>query len=629
MNRLFTKEQRRHLYLLSDGRCQKCGGVLGCSWEAHHVTRWADGGSTEIINGMALCELCHKKIHGGFMTIEPRGWQKKALQRFQNHNDLCFLIDATPGAGKTFFSAFCTQSEMQYTPDLFTLIVVPTTALKDSFLNSYHQIGISITTVLKDGKGRPSQFNGAVVTYQQLPNLISTLQQWHAIGQKMMFVFDEVHHASEDNKWGSAAEACGRMATKILAMTGTPFRSDGSRISYLNYDSRNIVISDASYNYRQAVANEDCREVFFMSDDGVAEYYKNEIDMQHGRLTESKISEAENGEAHHVSRVIFKKDSEWLNRVLFKADQKLEQYRAEAPNAGGIIICRPGFDDNEDRHINPVADMIEDMTGERPIVITHEDKDANVKIEQFRRSTQKWIVSVRKISEGVDISRLRVMAILSYPSTELLFRQLVGRVVRVENKNHNENSTVFIAKVPQLVDWAKQIMDEAAQGVQDRQQREKSGENGERKKSTFFAKGCTHEDGGGISVYGEQYNPIEITFAEQIKTNDPMLASVSIAQVAHLCKKLGVDPPAHEKPSKPLHEIKMEKRKKINNLASQVAYKHAAPGEKPDFASIRLSLNKKLGIKNIDDLIDNHTVEKMDKAIRILEGSLREENCNV
>lgn len=559
--------------------------------------------------------------------LKPRMWQEKALQKFNLHDGLCFLIDATPGAGKTYFSAFCTKSLMTSYRDLFTVIVVPTTALKDSFLNSYHAAGINLTTVLKDGRGRPTDFQGAVVTYQQLPNLISSFEQWVRNGQKMMFVFDEVHHASEENVWGSAAESCGRMAVKILAMTGTPFRGDGKRISFINYNDQGMAASNASYTYREAVAMRDCREVVFLHDDGVAEYYRNEIDMQNDTVTKQKISEAKNGAAYEVSKVIFRKDSEWLNTVLVKADKKLEQYRAEALNAGGIVICRPGYDENDDRHLKPIANMIEEMTGERPVVITHEDKDANAKIEQFRNSKSKWIIAVRKISEGVDIKRLRVMVVLSCPSTELLFRQLVGRVVRVEDKEKHENATVFIAKFPSLMEWASRIMEEAKQGIKDREEMGEGNGNGTNGNSFFHAKGCSHEHGGGTSIFGEHYNPYEINFAESIKENDPLLASVSIIQIAHLCKKMNVTPPNQEQPTKPLHEIKVEKRTKVNRLAREYAIKTAPTGDKPDFAGIWKKISSAIGVKNLDDLTDNHPIEKMDMAIRLLEKAIASLGC--
>lgn len=63
MDRLFTAAQKKHLYVLSDGKCQRCGELLGEDWEAHHVERYVDGGVTELTNGLALCRVCHIQIH--------------------------------------------------------------------------------------------------------------------------------------------------------------------------------------------------------------------------------------------------------------------------------------------------------------------------------------------------------------------------------------------------------------------------------------------------------------------------------------------------------------------------------------------------------------------------------------
>ena len=552
--------------------------------------------------------------------IKPRDWQVEALTRFGAHGSrLCFLMDATPGAGKTYFSAYCSKLTTNECPGLFTVIVVPTTALKDSFVNSYHEaVGIEITRQLKDGKGRPRDYSGAVVTYAQLPNLVTTFETWRRNGQQLMFVFDEVHHASEDNKWGAAVESCGRLAKKILTMTGTPFRSDGTRISFLKYNEDGVVMPDASYAYRDAVRDNVCREVLFMHDDGVAQYYMTEDDLALGRLTEQQISTATNGAEGAVAKAIFHKDSEWLKAVMAKAEEKLDQYRSATPNAGGIIICRPGKDETDDRHVRPIARLIKELTGEEPTVITHDDPDADAKIAAFRKSRSKWIVSVRKVSEGVDIKRLRVMLMLSRPGTELLFRQLVGRVVRVENKTMAENATVFMAKFPQLVEWAARITEEAQAGLKDREEDERERGKMEKKAGFMFVKGCSHEDGGGTSIYGEQYDPSEINFAEELRANDPTLASVSVAQIAHLCKKVGVVPPERRADTRPLHEKKYEKGTEINRLARIIAYKLAGPGEKPAFSEVWRNLNSRLGVSSFDDLKDNHGIEKMDAAIVIL-----------
>ena len=114
--------------------------------------------------------------------IKPRGWQVDALELFNSRRNKEFLLDATPGAGKTIFSALCARELLQSKRVDFCLIVVPTVVLKGTenggFLADWHKVGIQITTVLKDGMGYPSDFAGAVTTYQQLPNLISTIETW-------------------------------------------------------------------------------------------------------------------------------------------------------------------------------------------------------------------------------------------------------------------------------------------------------------------------------------------------------------------------------------------------------------------------------------------------------------------
>lgn len=59
----FSGPDRKHLFLRAEGRCERCGGVLGTDWHAHHVTQWAQGGLTAVTNGMALCAECHRKAH--------------------------------------------------------------------------------------------------------------------------------------------------------------------------------------------------------------------------------------------------------------------------------------------------------------------------------------------------------------------------------------------------------------------------------------------------------------------------------------------------------------------------------------------------------------------------------------
>jgi superfamily II DNA or RNA helicase len=63
-------------------------------------------------------------------------------------------------------------------------------------------------------------------------------------------------------------------------------------------------------------------------------------------------------------------------------------------------------------------------------VAVSEDPAASDKIVRFAAGTGPWIVAVRMVSEGVDIPRLRVGVHATTTTTELFFRQAVGRIVR-------------------------------------------------------------------------------------------------------------------------------------------------------------------------------------------------------
>lgn len=566
-------------------------------------------------------------------SLTPRPWQTNAIDVFTGAKQ-AFLLEACPGAGKTLFAGFCADRMLSNNTVNFVIIVVPTTALKGDasagFLGDFSKVGVEITTVLNPGKGIPSEWHGAVITYAQLPNIVDTFETWVRNGARLMFIFDEVHHASEKNVWGTATDRCGKIATKVLAMTGTPFRGDGQKIAFVKYSEDGICVPDYKYLYREAVAKKECRPVFFVTDSGTAEYVLKQIEESPigpsaNIIAEEKvrIDEAKSEQIGNVQRVIFNPKSEWLETVMMKADAKLDEYRAVDPGAGGLIVVRPGSDDETaDRHLIKIAREIERMTGEEVTVITHEDSNANAKIERFRNSKDRWIVSVRKISEGVDIKRLRVLILVTHPGTELLFRQLVGRVVRQKDPTLMEDATVFMAKFPLLVGYAKRFEEEGQAGMRDREEKTQGGTEGREPRSYLFsAIGSKHENGGGISSMGEYFAHNEISFAENLKKNDPVLAHISVASIAYLNRKLGVSVPETEELKKPKQIIKKEKRRRIEDLVRVAAIKAAEFHhlDRPDYSSIRRDLNRRLGVKDINDLIDNRPEEALDAAISYME----------
>src|SRR6185295_15747975 len=89
--------------------------------------------------------------------------------------------------------------------------------------------------------------------------------------------------------------------------------------------------------------------------------------------------------------------------------------------------------------------------------VHHKVPNPDGKIDAFRKSDKKWLVSVAMVSEGVDILRLRVLVYLSSALTELSFRQAIGRVVRTNGPCDDTRAYVVMPSFDILENYARKI----------------------------------------------------------------------------------------------------------------------------------------------------------------------------
>jgi len=111
-------------------------------------------------------------------------------------------------------------------------------------------------------------------------------------------------------------------------------------------------------------------------------------------------------------------------------------------------------------HARAIADVMRRRLGVRPVVVVSEDADASARIRSFGLGSEPWIVAVRMVSEGVDIPRLRVGVFATTTTTELFFRQAVGRIARRIRGLGAQPAHMFIPDDPRLRAHAHAIAEE-------------------------------------------------------------------------------------------------------------------------------------------------------------------------
>jgi len=143
-------------------------------------------------------------------------------------------------------------------------------------------------------------------------------------------------------------------------------------------------------------------------------------------------------------------EGEWMPAVLSKAVDQLRTIRSAPferggqPDAGGLVIAI------DQEHALGISRLLRDRFGVPADVVVSDDPGASKKIAEFSTNNRPWLVSVRMVSEGVDIPRLRVGVFSTTTSTELFFRQAVGRFVRWQAGRSNQKAYVYIPDDPRL-----------------------------------------------------------------------------------------------------------------------------------------------------------------------------------
>ncbi|WP_034088501.1 DEAD/DEAH box helicase [Streptacidiphilus albus] len=376
-----------------------------------------------------------------------RAWQQAAMERYVEQQPRDFLAVATPGAGKTTFALTLASYLLHNHVVQQVTVVAPTEHLKKQWAEAAARIGIRLDPAYSSGRLSPD-YQGVVITYAGV-GVNPMLHRNRVEQRKTLVILDEIHHAGDSKSWGEACAEAFEPATRRLALTGTPFRSDTNPIPFVSYEAGNDGIrksvADYTYGYGNALDDHVVRPVIFLSYSGNMRWRTKAGDEVAARLGEPMTKDA----VAQAWRTALAPQGEWMPNVLRAADKRLTEVRKLIPDAGGLVIAT---DQNVAR---AYAKMIREITGEGVTLVLSDEAEASQRITDFSEGTQRWMVAVRMVSEGVDVPRLAVGVYATSISTPLFFAQAVGRFVRARKRG--ETASVFLPSVPTLLTFANEM----------------------------------------------------------------------------------------------------------------------------------------------------------------------------
>jgi len=486
--RFLTDSEKAECLASAGYRCQglncKDRDLRDKRYEFHHVKMHADFGATSRYNTSVLCIDCHREHHSknrcktfstsGWNSL--RQWQRDALDRFIEMQEECqFVLEAAPGAGKSRFAAFASHyaiTEMAFDHVVF---IAPWLPILTSVKRNFEPLGLTPRDKFHYDKKRgilqrKPNTDITLDTYagfcnQTTLDVIEHWQQETAVGWKFMLILDEIHHTNTvKGKWGGYVERVAHMASKVLIMSGTYFRSDNKPISFLEYQN-DKPRTHFSIGYSECVRNRYTRQVSFRFYNPVIEFAKRSEEKTIRRKLEN-ISLSASKMLSKAKEEVLRPDFVHVEAMILEAWRELQAMRRKWNDAACLVVCRPGSGVDEERQVYAVESKIRAITGCTPTVVTSDDGLSRGKLDAFDKSHDPFLCAIRMVSEGVDIPRIRMILFLSYTDSEMLFRQIIGRCTRyIDGKEDDTAALAIIPKFSIMAEFAERFEGESKQGL--------------------------------------------------------------------------------------------------------------------------------------------------------------------
>ena len=367
---------------------------------------------------------------------------------------------------------------------------------------------------------RDRDTDGFVITYQQLiDNETRRLVERVVKGSRQtLTAFDECHHMSDGKNWGQNCKfAFGKCHRRIL-LSGTPVRADNDAIPFVTYRD-GVAIADFTFGYKDALSDGVVPPIFFPTFGGNATWKVGDEEIQSFGRDLTQVDQT-----RKLNTMIDSAD--WLKASFRAANDRLTDLKEHQSDAAGLIVCR------DQRHAKKMHRIASQYSADVKLAISDDDA-AHDTIRNFREGDGRWLTTVRMVSEGVDIPRLRVGLYATNYRAELFFRQVVGRLVRIVPGLVDQSAFLYLPDHPDLVGFARDMSIDRTHVI-----KESSGPTSNRLGNSIgklFAGGSVDVVEGVTVLPGSEFDEAELARAAAVR-NSAGLGYLPLEVVASLLR---------------------------------------------------------------------------------------------
>ena len=480
MIRLFNESQKREMAVRQNHFCHDCGEPLKENCEAHHVKPYSEGGETSIENGILACSSCHKVRHSAawpmlkkFRDLHTSNrfmWQIRGLFQVCGrvlNGESVTSAEAVMASGKSRFSVQAMMLVRALKGTSTTLIMVPSRSIQSGYIEEINLQDTGAVVANKFPRNRQAQSvptaDFIVVTYQEATKpanvrfMISMFEKWKRSGWKFGLVADEVHHSGITKSWSAIGEY-EKHAEHSIVQTGTPFRSDENAIAILEYGNLKQPVINITYDIIEAL---DCKNVRPVSFEWIDLAHPVEYFAEGEVHTANSLDEIP--EAHQsgvVDKLMTPGTGALWQAIAKSCSETLEDRRRvpELSQAKCLLACQAGTErGSTERFVEQCGRAWKRYASQTPVVVHSDNVDAHESIQRFKNSTSaKYIAAINMISEGTNIPWLMVLGLFRCIKSEMLFHQLVGRVMRTTcNGADYEYGRIILPRTHEHVRFAR------------------------------------------------------------------------------------------------------------------------------------------------------------------------------